>query len=53
MVALDMGALLAGTKYRGQFEQRLNKVLNEVEKAAGKIVLFIDEIHMVLGAGKQ
>jgi ATP-dependent Clp protease ATP-binding subunit ClpB len=49
---LDMGALIAGAKYRGEFEERLRAVLEEVKNAHGKIVLFVDEIHLVLGAGK-
>jgi len=49
---LDMGALVAGAKYRGEFEERLRAVLDEVKAANGKIVLFVDEIHLVLGAGK-
>lgn len=52
IVALDMGALVAGAKYRGEFEERLKAVLAEVKQAEGKIVLFIDEVHLVLGAGK-
>jgi len=51
VVALDMGALVAGAKYRGEFEDRLKAVLKEVEGAAGQIVLFIDEIHTIVGAG--
>ncbi|CAI8591524.1 unnamed protein product [Vicia faba] len=52
LVALDMGALVAGAKYMGEFEERLKAVLKEVEDAEGKVILFIDEIHLVLGAGR-
>jgi ATP-dependent Clp protease ATP-binding subunit ClpB len=52
LMALDMGALIAGAKYRGEFEERLKAVLNEVQTAAGSIILFIDEMHTLVGAGK-
>ena len=53
LMALDMGALIAGAKYRGEFEERLKSVLNEVTAAAGGVVLFIDEMHTLVGAGKS
>ncbi|MBO6813390.1 MAG: ATP-dependent chaperone ClpB [Rhizobiaceae bacterium] len=53
LLALDMGALIAGAKYRGEFEERLKSVLSEVQAAAGNIVLFIDEMHTLVGAGKS
>ena len=52
LMALDMGALIAGAKYRGEFEERLKAVLNEITAAAGEIILFIDEMHTLVGAGK-
>ncbi|MFN8845719.1 MAG: ATP-dependent chaperone ClpB [Bdellovibrionales bacterium] len=53
LMSLDMGALIAGAKYRGEFEDRLKAVINEVTNAAGQIILFIDEIHTLVGAGKS
>jgi len=53
LFSLDMGALIAGAKYKGEFEERLKSVINEVTKAEGRIILFIDEIHTLVGAGKS
>ena len=53
LLSLDMGALIAGAKYRGEFEERLKAVLTEVTEAAGEIILFIDEMHTLVGAGKS
>ena len=52
LFSLDMGALVAGAKYRGEFEERLKAVLQEIKKSEGKIILFIDELHLIVGAGK-
>jgi ATP-dependent Clp protease ATP-binding subunit ClpB len=52
IISLDMGSLVAGAKYRGEFEERIKAVLKEVGDAKGGVILFIDEIHLVLGAGK-
>jgi ATP-dependent Clp protease ATP-binding subunit ClpB len=52
LFSLDMGALISGAKYRGEFEERLKAVLNEVQKSEGEIILFIDELHTIVGAGK-
>ena len=53
LISLDVGALVAGSEYRGQFEERLEAVLKEVTKSEGRIMLFIDEIHILVGAGSR
>lgn len=53
LISLDMGALIAGAKYRGEFEDRLKAVLREVTESDGQTILFIDEIHTVVGAGNE
>ena len=50
--ALDMGSLIAGAKYRGEFEERLKAVLNEIQSSQGEIIMFIDELHNIVGAGR-